>query len=72
MQFLRADLDLARTFLELAEGTDHPERRRKILNDINKVILTVRHFEERIEDADEWRQIHEKTDQLEAARNLVK
>jgi hypothetical protein len=69
IEFLRVDLDLAFTFLETAktESESDPEHCKSAVAKAQAALETIRKFQGRIEDRDEWSKINSRADHLEAA-----
>ena len=66
-EFLRTELSLAFTMLEMAGTTRNEPHRVELIAKVKTVIRTVRHFEGKITDREIWRDIHARTDQLEGS-----
>jgi len=65
IQFLDAELDLARTFHDLALTTKNREHSVILTDKAQEAFETVRHFESRIADQDARARIHTKADDLQ-------
>lgn len=63
-QFLDAALELARTYLDLAEATANASYRTRLLRDVQEAVTAVHHFEEKLTDGNARHQIREKADRL--------
>jgi len=64
LSFLRIDLDVARTFLDIAAATSD-EHRRQLVQKVHSVIGTVRRFAPRIVNPVARREVQEHADRLE-------
>lgn len=67
--FLRADLDLGKTFLSLAtvHMDSNPDHARELVNKAAAVVAAVRQFEGRITDHVNRKEFHERASLLEVA-----
>ena len=63
--FLRAEVDLAGTFRAIADRTDNPEHREKLLHDIQKAVSAIRHLGERITDRSIRKELSAAADDLD-------
>jgi hypothetical protein len=62
--FLDAELELAGTYLDLAEAIANGSHRTRLLQDVQESVVGVHHFEETLADGNARLQIHEKADRL--------
>ena len=65
IDFLKIELKLGFTFVDLAEQHRAEKDRAKSLENARKAVETIRRFQGRIEDYPEWTQIHSETNELE-------
>jgi hypothetical protein len=65
IEFLETDLDLAFTFVRMAQTREKANARNRLLRNARRVLEAVRRFEGRIVDARAWATIHERADELE-------
>jgi hypothetical protein len=63
VRFLHVDLDVAGTFLDLAQGTSS-EHRAQLVEKVHSVIKTTRQFEGRVQDPWQRSEIQEKLERL--------
>lgn len=63
-QFLDVGLELATTYLDLAEATANASHRTRLLQDAQDAVAAVHHFEEKLTDGNARHQIREKADRL--------
>jgi len=63
--FLRIEEELASTFCTIAKQTKNPEHLRRLLGDIQKVAVTMRHFQGRITDPSTRKHVLEQAARLE-------
>jgi hypothetical protein len=66
IDFLKIDLKLGLTFLDLAEQHHAEEDRAKSLENARRAVDTVRHFQARIIDHPEWAEIDAEAHRLES------
>ena len=66
-EFLRIELDLADTLLEMSRATQDPGHRERLLENVQTAIVTVRHFEGRLVDPEMRNALRDRADELEAA-----
>ena len=50
VSFLTVELDLARTYCEMAQRVESQERKAKLMGNVLKIVEAVRHFQEHIKD----------------------
>jgi hypothetical protein len=65
VEFLETDLDLAFTFVRMAQTREKANARNRLLRNARRVLEAVRRFEGRIVDAKAWSTVHERADELE-------
>jgi len=65
IDFLKLDLKLGLTFVDLAEQHHTEEDRAKSLANARRAVDTVRHFQGRIRDHAEWTEIHAEANRLD-------
>jgi hypothetical protein len=65
VDFLKLELKLGNTFVDLAEQHRAESDHAKSLENARKAVETVRRFQGRIEDHSEWKQIQAETNELE-------
>jgi hypothetical protein len=65
IDFLHADLDLAFTYLKMAQTRENG--RERLLENARKVLHATQHFEGRVADKNAWTAIHERAGELERA-----
>ena len=66
IEFLSADLDLCRTFLETATETNDPDHRASALAKVRTAVASIRQFSARVEDAKTKQSIEERLDDIAA------
>ncbi len=65
IDFLHADLNLAFTYLKMAQTRENG--RERLLQNARKALHAARHFVGRVADKNAWTAIHERADELERA-----
>ena len=65
VEFLDTDLDLAFTFVRMAQTREDRNRRDRLIDNARKVLEAVRRFEGRIVDVKAWSTLHARADELE-------
>ena len=70
VDFLKVELKLGFSFLELAKQHRSEENRVKSLEHARAAVETIRRFQGRIADRVEWARIHNETNDLEKLLNL--
>lgn len=66
-EFLRIELDLADTLLQMAHASQDAGHRERLLESVQTAIVTVRHFAGRLTDEEARNGALERADRLEAA-----
>ena len=71
IEFLSVDLDLALTFLQTAkiEADSDFAHCAAAFNKARIALVSIRHFQGRIQDPAEWQKIHDRANELQAALN---
>ena len=70
IEFLNADLDLALTYIRMAQTSENG--RERLLHNARKALEAARHFEGRIANAKACTAIHERADELEQLLSTFK
>ena len=70
VDFLKVELNLGSTFVDLAKQHRTEEDRAKSLENARKAVETIRRFQGRIVDHVEWTQIHNEANELEKLLSL--
>jgi len=63
--FLRTDAKLASTFCKIAESTQDPDHRARLMKGVRTVVNAIRHFGERITDPTTRAELNAEADRLE-------
>ena len=63
--FLRTDAKLASPFCKIAESTEDPEHRAKLLRDVKMAVNAIRYFGERITDPAICAELNNEADRLD-------
>jgi hypothetical protein len=69
IDFLKLELKLGFTFVDLAKQYCTEKDRAKSLENARKAVETIRRFQGRIEDHAEWTQVHTEANELEKLLN---
>jgi hypothetical protein len=65
IEFLETDLELAFTFVNMAQTREEGPSRERLLQHARKAVDAVRGFEGRITDPGAWTAIHDRADELQ-------